>query len=162
MSFFAALREQQLTHKTIKCYLSAVSHLHIQYGHEDPFASALPQLTYVLSGVRRTQGERHTRQRLSITPMELRSIKTVWSQQSLKYDTLMLWAALLHGFLRFSEGGRIHLVIIVCLLPPISPHTSRYYDRFSREPNNCASAPQAVKDRPLPLRCRCLSWTERQ
>ena len=37
-------------------YVPAVSHLHIQYGHGEPFAAALPQLTYVLRGVRRTQG----------------------------------------------------------------------------------------------------------
>ena len=89
--------------------------------------------------------------------VQLRAIKAVWSQHySYALDSL------LHGFLRFSEGGRFHHVIIVGLRPCISPYTSGYFDRLSREPNLCASAHQAVKDRPLPPRCRCLSWTERQ
>ena len=104
--FVATLKEQQLTHKAIKCYLSAVRHLHIQYGQADPFASALPQITYVLSGVRRTQDEDQTRQRLSITPMELRAIKASWSQQPLSYDIVMLWAVRCTGFFVYLRAGK--------------------------------------------------------
>ena len=103
--FAAALTEQQLTHKTTKCYLSAVRRLDNQYGHEHPFSSAFPKLTSVLHGVRRTLGEGHTRQRLSITPMRLRAIKTVWSQQPCSYDTVMLWADCCTGFFGFLRAG---------------------------------------------------------
>ncbi|XP_062503959.1 uncharacterized protein LOC134180788 [Corticium candelabrum] len=105
-SAYRQILEQQLKHKTIICCISAVRHVHIQYGHKDLFASALSQLTYVLRGVRRSQGEGPTRQRLPITPKELRATKPTWSQQPLSYDTVMLLAAFcpgLFGFLRVGE-----------------------------------------------------------
>ncbi len=62
----------------------------------------------------------------------------------------------------FSEGGRIHSVVIAGLQTRIPPHTSAYYDRLSKETNSCAAAPKTVKDIPLPPRCRCLFRTGRQ
>ena len=103
-----------------KCYLSAVSHLYIQYGRVDLFASALFQLTNVLRGVRRTQSERHIRQRLSITPIELATIKAVWSPQPLRYDTVMPWAACCTGFFVFLRANEFIMSSLSAVDP--APH----------------------------------------
>ena len=103
--FVSHLAEEGLSHKTIKSYLSAVRHLQIQAGLGDPFTATLPQLAYVLKGIRRQQGPRlKVDKRLPITPAELRILKDVWAKRSPFYDAAMLWAAVCTGFFGFMRA----------------------------------------------------------
>ncbi|XP_062503751.1 uncharacterized protein LOC134180586 [Corticium candelabrum] len=98
--------EEGLSHKTIKSYLSALRHLQIQSGLGDPFTATLPQLAYVLKGIRRQQEPRlKVDQRLPITPAELRILKDVWAKRSPFYDDAMLWAAVCTDFFDFTRAG---------------------------------------------------------
>ena len=73
--FVAQLAEEGLKHRTIKCYMAGIRHLHIAEGLGDPFLPPLAKLHYVLRGVKRSQGEAGKRERLPITPPILRKIK---------------------------------------------------------------------------------------
>jgi len=46
-----------LKHRTIKSYMAGIRHLHVEEGLRDPFLPTLPQLHYVLHGVKQSQGE---------------------------------------------------------------------------------------------------------
>ena len=106
--FVSHLAEKGLSHKTIKSYLSAVRHLQIQSGLGDPFTATLPQLAYVLKGIRRKQGPRlKVDRRLPTTPAELRILKDVWAKRSPFYAAAMLWAAVCTGFFGFMRTGEI-------------------------------------------------------
>ena len=85
--------------------MSAVRHLHIIHGYENPLASK-PQLELVLKGIRRTKPKSSV-PRLPITPVLLTRIEEGF-QKSIpsKFDITMLRAACLlafYGFLRCSE-----------------------------------------------------------
>ena len=69
--FVAFIAEEQLTHATIKSYLSAVRHMHVV---QDPFASSHPQLQLALRGIRRQQGSPNRQPRLPITPQIVRAL----------------------------------------------------------------------------------------
>ena len=105
--FSVFLAESNLMHKSIKCYLAAVRHLHTTVGAVDPHISSMPCLQLVLKGIKHQQAkEQHKEQPwLPITPTILRKIKDVWlSNPSL--DNIMLWAAAslcFFGFLRARE-----------------------------------------------------------
>ena len=55
--FVAQLAEEGLKHRTIKCYMAGIRHLHIAEGLGDPFLPPLAKLHYVLRGVKWSQGE---------------------------------------------------------------------------------------------------------
>ncbi len=71
-----------LRHATIKAYLSAIHHLHIQEGLGDPFTSMLHRLEYILKGVKRCESEKNNKksERLPITPPILRSKESVGAE----------------------------------------------------------------------------------
>ena len=91
--FVAQLGKENLTHQSIKCYISAVRFLSVSTGHGDPFTlGTFPVLQYVLRGVKRIP-KPPARTRLPVTPSILRIIKAQWTPQSDDVDYLMLWAA---------------------------------------------------------------------
>lgn len=105
--FSAFLADKGLCFRTIKAYISGVCHLHIAAGYPDPFRySSWPRLEYVLKGIKCSQAQKanpNSRQRLTITPAILRSIRSHWSIQPCPLDLQMLWVAFLLGFLRAGE-----------------------------------------------------------
>ena len=96
-----------LKHRTTKSYMAGIRHFHVEEGLGDPFLPTLPQLHYVLRGIKRSEGEEGAtgRELLPITPPLLRRIKAVWDSD---LDIAMLWAAcclafFFFGFLRAGE-----------------------------------------------------------
>ena len=74
--FRAHLANGGLKHRTIKVYLSAVRHMQIAAGQQDPFGSGavpMPRLEYVMRGIKRKEVSQHDgtdgRERLPITPL---------------------------------------------------------------------------------------------
>ena len=60
LSRFAAFSARAVGAETIRVYLSAVRHFHIQAGYIDPFQTT-PRLQLVLCGIRRSQKTSHNR-----------------------------------------------------------------------------------------------------
>ena len=94
--FVAWMFVHDLSHHTMRSYLSAVRHLQIMSGLEDTFVSEMPRLQLVLKGARvkqskSTPGARRTR--LPITSALLLKIKDVLSRNGRNYNNIMLWAA---------------------------------------------------------------------
>ena len=108
--FVSYLANQNLCHSTIKCYLSAVRHLHVAEGRGDPNMSSMARLEQVMRGIKGSQAKAAPRQaRLPITPELLRKIRQVWSTADggSKWDNIMLWAACLLCFFGFLRSGEI-------------------------------------------------------
>ncbi len=63
----------------------------------------IPQLEYVLRGLKRLAAPASHQQRLPVTPPILRGLKRVWSALPDRWDATMLWAASTFGFLRSGE-----------------------------------------------------------
>ena len=76
-AFVAMLYTQGLASGTVKRDLAAIHHAQIAIGLGDPWIGAMPQLEYLLKGLkRRTSGRQH-RTRLPITPAILWQLKGV-------------------------------------------------------------------------------------
>ena len=106
-AFVAMLYTQGLASGTVKSYLAAVRHAQIAIGQGDPQIGAMPQLEYVLKGLKRRTSGRQQRTRLPITPAILRQLKEVWSRMPDRHNAAMLWAAAtlcFFGFLRMGEA----------------------------------------------------------
>ena len=74
--FVSYLTNQNLCHSTIKCYLSAVRHLHVAEGHGDPHISSMACLEQVMRGIKGVQAKVAPKQaRLPITPELLLKMK---------------------------------------------------------------------------------------
>lgn len=105
---FVSSMANNISHGTIKVYLSAVRHMHVIVGLHTHFSQQLtPRLQLTLNGIKRSQvASSPPRVRLPITLQLMQKIKNLLLQQPDSYDTIMLWAACclaFFGFLRVSE-----------------------------------------------------------
>ena len=89
----------------MRCYLSAVRHLHIVSGFGDPLVGKL-RLELALKGVKRARPLTPDT-RLPITPLILRRIKSVLVQAPEEYDNILLWAACCLCYFAFLRSGEI-------------------------------------------------------
>ena len=105
MLFVSSLHKEGLAPGTVKSYLAAMRFEQISRGMGDPGISRMPQLEYVLKGLKR-RAHGGTRRRLPITPEILKKLRQVWDGDTNSRDAKMLWAAsylCLFGFLRSGE-----------------------------------------------------------
>ena len=94
-----------LKHNTIKCYLSAVKHLHLKNNLPLRLES-FERLQYIMRGIRRSQGDSE-KVRKPITPAHLQLFYQLLQPGfANNADNKMIWAAIclaFFGFLRVSE-----------------------------------------------------------
>jgi len=108
MLFVAYLATTNISHASIKVYLSAVRHMHIMRGRYSEFDQLLtPRLQLTLRGIKKKQASTHQpRVRLPITISILHKIQSYLSSKAPSYSNNMLWAMCclaFFGFLRVSE-----------------------------------------------------------
>ena len=77
--FIAHLHQARLAHGTVKSYLAAVPYEQIRRGLGDPAIHSMPQVEYVLKGVKKATPV-SSRRRLPITPAILLALKRVWRE----------------------------------------------------------------------------------
>ena len=104
--FISALANEKLSHRTIKCYLSAVRHLHVAENHGDPGISGMVRLEQVMRGIKSTQARGGIKGavRLPVTLEILRKLKAVWTESEPHRDGVMLWAAAALCFFAFLRA----------------------------------------------------------
>jgi len=105
--FITHLATSNVSHATIKVYLSAVRHMHICRGLHRHFKQQItPRLHLILRGIKKRQADVHpARKRLPITTQLLGRIRHFLSKQPSYFNTT-LWAmccVAFFGFLRVSE-----------------------------------------------------------
>ena len=105
MLFVAHLHSEGLAPGTIKSYLAGVRHDQIRAGLGNPCIAQMPQLEYVLKGVKRLAKPSSYR-RLPITPPILWELKRVWEKDAANADNKMLWAASCLCFFGFLRSGK--------------------------------------------------------
>ena len=123
--YVAYLVDQGLKHRTIKAYLSGLRFAQTHLELDNPLQQSMPQLEYVLTGIKRVQARQGPRsdRRLPITLEVLQSLWRQWKEKSPNVDNSMLWAAACTVFLGISQGGRVHCPIGISIRPR-SPHKS--------------------------------------
>lgn len=106
--YVSFLAIDNLCHNTIKCYLSAVRHLHIAEGWGDPGISKMARLEQVLRGIKSMQarGKTKERPRLPISIDLLHKLRGVWQREA-TVDAKMLWAAASLCFFGFFRAGEL-------------------------------------------------------
>ena len=94
--YVSCLASQNIKHSTIKVYLSAVRHLHIENHMPDPNVGGMARLEQVVKGVKRDQACKLPNQRicLPITADLMRQIKSILLKNCKDEDNIMLWAAM--------------------------------------------------------------------
>ena len=106
--YVAHLANEGLSHTSIKCYLAAVRHLHIEKGWEDPGISSMAKLELVLRGIKMVQVTKaKPGARQPITLDLLKKMRAVWVSQSPGWNEKMLWAAASLCFFGFLRSGEI-------------------------------------------------------
>ena len=106
--FVAILANDKLCHATIKCYLSAVRHLHLENNCLDPNITNMGRLEQVLRGVKYIQARgSKPRTRLPISVDILYALKQSWEKEASDRDCVMLWAAAALCFFGFLRSGEI-------------------------------------------------------
>ena len=106
MLFVAFLHSKSLAPETIKSYLAAVRFHQIARGLADPKISQMPQLEYVIKGIKRSSPV-SSRCRLPITPTILMDLKRVWQRGKNPYKAALLWAASCLCFFGFLRSGEV-------------------------------------------------------
>ena len=106
--YVAYLANQRVSHTSIKCYLAALRHLHIERELGDPNISMMPKLELVIRGVRRAQSvNKKPSLRQPITPGLLSKMRQTWLVRHKSWDGRMLWAASTLCFFGFLRSGEI-------------------------------------------------------
>ena len=106
--FASYLATLNISHTTIKVYLSALRHMHVSAGMYTIFNNQLtPRLQLTLKGIQKSQAfTQPPRIQLPITLQIMESVKALLSNQPHSYFNIMIWAACclaFFGFLRVSE-----------------------------------------------------------
>ena len=110
--FIAYLARMGVSYQSTRPYLAWVHFLQIASSFPDHGLDTLPQLYYVLWGVRRLSQTSSCPPRLLITPEILQLLYVQWSQASQEdgFHAAMLWAAcctVFYGFMRAVEFGAL-------------------------------------------------------
>ena len=105
-AYAAYLADRHITHNTIRVYLPGIAYHSLRLGHKIDL-HALPDLHYVLRGIRRVQGTSLSRPlRDPVTSQHMLAIRAYLANVFSAHDACMLWAALtsaFFGLLRASE-----------------------------------------------------------
>ena len=93
---------------SIKCYLSAVRHLHIEAGIGDPGIASMLKLEQVLRGIKQSQvvKGRKAQKRKPMSMELLEVLRVSWSKTPGEQDAKMLWAVATLCFLGFLSSGK--------------------------------------------------------
>ena len=105
----AHLADAGLKHRSIKTYSAGVRYFHIKMGLGDPFHGDMPQVEYIMRGIKKREAAKGTtsRERLPVTPAILHQLKSVWAPSGHTRDTKLILAACCLGFLGFLRAGEM-------------------------------------------------------
>ena len=106
MLFATHLHTQNMAHGTIKSYMAAVRHGQIMRGLGDPQIHQMPQLEYLLKGIKKSTPQ-STRARLPITLEVLMDLKRVWQKAQDKEEATLLWVVSSLCFFSFLRSGEV-------------------------------------------------------
>ena len=105
--FVALLCNDGLSPGTIKSYLSAARYTQIPLGFGDPNIATMPQLEFIVKGLKKKTAVGQSRSRLPITPEILQALKRIWEAESERSTAVMLWAVACMCFFGFLRSGKI-------------------------------------------------------
>ena len=94
---------QSVTYASIRTYLAAIRHLHIERGFGDPLKEK-PQLELLLKGSQKRKGKQKD-SRLPVTPLILRIIRREVDKAPQEFDNILVWAMCCLGFYGFMRSG---------------------------------------------------------
>ena len=138
--FVSFLALQNLSHSSIKGYLSAIRRLQIAQGLPDPLISQMAKLEGVIRGIKSQQAHSASSspKRLPITLSILRQLKVHMVTSASDYDGVMLWAAACTCFYGFFRAGEL-------TVPSESAFDSSAHLCFADVSVDCIHNPQVVK-----------------
>ena len=113
--FVAYLFKEGVKGSTIKNYMAAVRHAQISMGLDDPRMSDMPQLGYIIRGIKRVTGG-PPRTKLPITPDLMRRS---WSLPTDR-NGAMLWAAACMCFFSFLRCGEVVISLDASYNPQVN------------------------------------------